>query len=290
MGLHVVVPTHTTRHLHACVSSLLRQTRRPDHIVVSTDTDDPALGQALAAFSDAPCPILHVARARQSGPRLNQVRNNALRALDAIATDDDLVLVVDGDTMLECTAIEDHASSKADVVIPYRVMLDEATTSALAPGLFEVPVGRPDPWRETLMSEADASALRGRTSRYRRHVMLRRMRLGKRHKPKILGGHHAIRWRCLVAVNGYDERYVSWGWDDDDMALRLHMLGVRVEIAVDRIMAFQLWHPSRSPGSPIDAQHYAMFREPRRSPEAIRGLRHPLEQDDPNVSIISPIS
>jgi hypothetical protein len=112
----------------------------------------------------------------------------------------------------------------------------------------------------------------------------------KSHKPKLLGGHHAITVARLREINGYDEEYVGYGFDDDDVSRRLYALRPmpRIAIAADRIIAFHLWHPSRAPARPTDAPGYARFRSPLRTPVALRGWRTPMSQPTPRVIQVSP--
>src|SRR5262249_6815500 len=112
--------------------------------------------------------------------------------------------------------------------------------------------------------------------------------LPKAHKPKILGGHHAVSVRCLRAVNGYDEQYTGYGYDDDDLSRRLHALSPppRTAIAVSEILALHLWHPSRAPARPTDAPGYARFSSPGLPIEAEHGWRNPIPQPEPHVRVI----
>lgn len=47
------------------------------------------------------------------------------------------------------------------------------------------------------------------------------------------------------AVNGVDMRFVGWGDQDVDLAVRLHRLGLRCGYAGPRSTLLHLWHPSR---------------------------------------------
>jgi glycosyltransferase involved in cell wall biosynthesis len=49
------------------------------------------------------------------------------------------------------------------------------------------------------------------------------------------------------AVNGVDMRFVGWGDQDVDLAVRLHRLGLRCGYAGPQSALLHLWHPSREP-------------------------------------------
>jgi glycosyltransferase involved in cell wall biosynthesis len=74
------------------------------------------------------------------------------------------------------------------------------------------------------------------------------------------------------SVNGYDTRYVGWGEEDVDIALRLGRLGLRCGHVGPDAVLFHLWHPSR-----IDPAHpnTRLLRETQREDrvEAVVGLR-----------------
>jgi GT2 family glycosyltransferase len=61
-------------------------------------------------------------------------------------------------------------------------------------------------------------------------------------KPKLIGNNVAI-WRAdYERVNGYDENFVGWGCEDDDLRLRLRRAGVRIESILGRTFTYHLWH------------------------------------------------
>jgi len=303
--VHLLICTHTTRHLAPCLLGLAAQEEPPATVVVSCDSDDPAIGDVLQATwprvtramrSDPPS-LLHVSRPHLNQCRLNQVRNNGLRGLDDHTglEDRDLVVVIDGDMVLWPDAVKLYGGllrARADVVLPYRVNLSERRTRLLLATLDSNPAeaGRAI---ASVMTGADRDALAARDRRYRRQLRLGRLpligsRLVKPHKPKLLGGHHAVRAGVLRAVNGYDEQYIGYGYDDDDLARRLHALRPRprVEIGVRRIGALHLWHPSRAPERPIDAPGYTRFQRRDLPMVCAHGWRHPLHQPAPSSRVI----
>lgn len=301
--LFLLIPTHTTRHLDSCIAALARQTRMPHGIVVACDTDDPAIGtlldglwprvaHALCARNLAPPVLLQTSRPRQDAPRLNQNRNNGLRALDAHFTlrDDDRILVIDGDTILEERGIERHAARSESIILAYRINLDAARTNALGPDRLLDPSMRLD----GLATPAELADLAVRQRRLERQARLRASpffsRFLKRHKPKLLGGHHAVRVGSLRAVNGYDEFFRGDGTDDDDLARRLYQLRPLPSIAVlaSSILAFHLYHDTRRPWRPTQAPDYARFARPNAPTSAERGWNSPLPQPEPIVRVIAP--
>jgi GT2 family glycosyltransferase len=110
--------------------------------------------------------------------------------------------------------------------------------------------------------------------------------LSKAHKPKLLGGHPAVRWSWLERVNGYDERFVGYGFDDDDLARRLYAAGAVPAVCVDTIPAFHFWHATRAPARPTAAHGHATFAQPW-SVRAQTGLDRGADQPEPDITTVT---
>lgn len=296
-GVYVLIPTHTTRHLAACLAALAHQTVAPKAVVVTCDTDDPSIASLLdewwplvhaplAARAGTDPLLLHTFRPHQGRAQLNQVRNNGLRALrdHANLQGQDLVIVCDGDTMLHARALEEHLAclrAGAHMVIPYRFMIDEEATKAVD----AVAVLRDGVPRSALVTPEMEQDLRRRDRRYRRHNFFSRFGLTKPHKPKLIGGHHAVRFDRMLDVNGFDEEYVGYRFNDDDLARRLRLVRPRVTpaIAVTRIEAFHLYHPVRAPDKLQDAPGYQRWIRTDLPVRCEMGIVNGLAQPTPTI-------
>lgn len=73
-------------------------------------------------------------------------------------------------------------------------------------------------------------------------------------------------------ANGYDARFVGWGEEDVDLAVRLRRLGLRCGHAGLRATVLHLWHPARRED---DRPNWWLLRETEDSGhvEAVEGLR-----------------
>ncbi len=289
----VAVPTHTTRHLACCLASLLTQTSPPDAVCLSVDNTDPAIlelaRRVWPANAGGP-PLIVTMRPHRDVASLNQVRNNALRALDRSSAlrNDDLVLVLDGDTALHPSALAIHRKHAVGVTTAHRFDLTEAKTSELTEhAIRQGALAETDAWTTPQQRER----LAHRDRRHQRQLGVRATPVArwfqKRHKPKLLGGHHAVLAGLLRTINGYDEAYIGYGYDDDDLASRLNRLRPLPEWAVltHQAFAFHLWHPTRAPKRPTSAPGYALFAQ-KRPASAHLGWSTPDEQAEPSIEII----
>jgi hypothetical protein len=293
----VLIPTHTTRHLAGCLASLAHQTRPPDGVVVTCDNDLPEIAALLRstwprvqARAGTATPIWHARRPHQGQAHLNQVRNNGIRTLmsHAGASGRDLVVIIDGDTMLAADAIARHAAIRdrgAELIIPYRILLSQAVTEGMDP---ERVLSSGVPEGELLTAE-ERARLEQRHRRYRRHLLLWKLGLGKKQKPKIIGGHHSFTLDLASRINGFDEDYIGYGFDDDDFSRRGNSLRprTRIAIAVREVMAYHLWHPVRAPQRQEDASGYARFSRTDLPLFAAHGLSSPRPQPPVVVETIA---
>jgi hypothetical protein len=66
--------------------------------------------------------------------------------------------------------------------------------------------------------------------------------LGSQSRPRVISWNLAA-WRDDVRrVNGFDERFRTWGCEDDDLGRRLRTSGVRIATALGFTHAYHLWH------------------------------------------------
>jgi glycosyltransferase involved in cell wall biosynthesis len=95
-------------------------------------------------------------------------------------------------------------------------------------------------------------------------------------KPKLNACDFAI-WRSdYEAVNGFDEGFVGWGCEDDDLGKRLRRAGVRIETIVRHTRVFHMWHPL-DPTHPQDwrsGSNVNRLLAPGRPIRCKRGLVH----------------
>jgi glycosyltransferase involved in cell wall biosynthesis len=63
-------------------------------------------------------------------------------------------------------------------------------------------------------------------------------------KPKLTGYNIGIAREDFEAVNGFDESFVGWGCEDDDLAFRLRKAGRRIASSLPYTHGYHLWHPA----------------------------------------------
>lgn len=317
---HVCITTHTADRLGPTLAGIALQLHAPASVVVSVDGADAAIGALLdglwprlaagvRAQGVRPPALLLTERAHAGCAQPNQARNNALRALEAHTElgDDDLIVGLDGDIVLHPSALgvhADRARAGADVVSAFRINLDASASAevgrALAGGeaAGDSPEGRRGvgdavevgAMLDGLATARERALLATRAGRAARQLVLRRSGLTalvKAHKPKLITAHHGVRVRALRSINGYDEAYSGYGYEDDDLARRLHAAKVfRWSVAIEDALAFHLHHATRAPSRPTDAPGYARFSAAGWTLTAAAGWRTPGAQAEVRTRVI----
>jgi len=199
-------------------------------VVVSDDGSDDATGSLVetvatrarfpVTFTTLPHDGFRLARTRNQGARL--ARGRAL-------------LFLDGD----CVLPRDHVAAHLERLRPGRALLgycarlDEATSRSLDVATLGAETIR------RLVPRQERAALAARHRRLAWHAAIRHPT-----KPRLAGGNFSV-WRDDFArVNGFDEHFVGWGQEDDDLGLRLRASGVRLESILDRTWTLHVWHPT----------------------------------------------
>ena len=100
---------------------------------------------------------------------------------------------------------------------------------------------------EHAFASADGAEARAAEAAHRKAMAWRKWHLARPHKPKLLGCHFSLFKEDAERVNGFDENFTGWGYEDDDFARRLYRAGVEPESVILQARALHLFHPSEAP-------------------------------------------
>lgn len=243
MKIAVVTTTYNRPgHFRLFLDALAAQTRRPDEVVASDDgSDDPAWTEMREAAAASGLPV-RWARQPHDGYRLAAARNAAYRLVQAeyaVCADCDMALLPDA------LAAHERLAEAGRVVIANRAMLGEDWAARLFAA--DRPVAA-ELW-EAAWASADRAELLEAQRLYRKHAALRRWHLARPHKPKVIGCHFGVWMDDVRRVNGFDENFTGWGYEDDDFGRRLYLAGVKPKSGILEARAMHVWHPSLAPPS-----------------------------------------
>ncbi|MFM7107117.1 MAG: glycosyltransferase, partial [Planctomycetaceae bacterium] len=219
-------------HLALVLESIARQEGVDGRfeVVVSDDGSGDATRGVVESFATRARFPVAFTTLPHDGFRLARTRNQGARLATGRA-----LLFLDGD----CVLPRDHVAGHLERLVPGRALLghcarlDEAASRSLDPAdLGPAAIRR-------VVPRAERAVLAARHRKARWHAAIRHPT-----KPRLAGGNCSM-WRDdFVRVNGFDERFVGWGQEDDDLGLRRRASGVRLESILDRTWTLHVWHPA----------------------------------------------
>lgn len=262
-ALVILATYNQAPHLERALRGYLRQTTQDYALVVADDGSGPetraVVEAAAAAFEARGVSLLHVWH-EDRGFRKCRILNEAVRRGPAAP----LLVFSDGDCIPPAAFVARHLAVHGPRTfhVAGAMRLERAPSEAL--DLPAVDAGR----YEQLSNAESTRDLARKARQSRIGTWLRR-----RNRPKILGLNFAVDRALFEAINGFDERFESWGiGEDSDVRDRLMRLRprpvVRVLYGVNDVV--HLWHP-RPQGVDQRAESRAYHRT-ERPIRAERGL------------------
>ena len=250
------------RHLALVLESIALQRGAGGglEVIVSDDGSTDGTASVVAAFAaHAAFPVRFTTRPHD-GFRLAQVRNAAARLARGR-----YLLFLDGDCLLPPHHVAAHVARRrhGTALLGYCARLPRGTSELL------VPENLPHADVASLVPVSEQRALARRHGKAWWHAALRHPT-----KPRLAGGDFGVWRHDFARVNGFDERFVGWGQEDDDLGLRLRADGVRLESILDRTCSLHVWHPT-DPTAAVrwrDGPNVAYFERRGRLTACRRGL------------------
>jgi glycosyltransferase involved in cell wall biosynthesis len=227
------------RHAAFLLRALALSARRPDEVILADDgSDPPALRAMEEAAAAAPFPV-KIVRQTHEGARRSASRNLAIRAATG-----DYLLFFDCDMapLPDTLSVHEALARPRRVLEGNRFFLDKETTE----GLFALDALSADDLEKAFARGDGAEALAAEAA-HAKAMKWRRWHLARPHKPKLLGCHFSLFKEDAARVNGFDENFKGWGYEDDDFARRLYRAGVEPASVILRARAVHLFHPSDAP-------------------------------------------
>lgn len=249
-------------HLRRALLSVAMQ-RGVDGRMELVVTDDGSQDETLdivREFAQSVDFRVHLTTHPHDGFQLARCRNEGVRASTA-----PYLLFLDGDCVLPPDHIHLHLQRRKSgvTVAGDCCRLDEATSQRVDEASIR---------NGTFVAWAPRSE-RQRMARQHRKAWFYNL-VRHRTKPKLIGNNIGI-WRSdYEGVNGYDENFVGWGCEDDDLRLRLKRAGVRIESILNQTCTYHLWHPyvPSAPGEWRRGANVGYLRRPLRMTRCRRGL------------------
>lgn len=219
--------------LAPCLDSLRGERNHFDEVVVADDgSGEEVVGCVKRLQGEYDFPVVHAWHSR-NGPRRAATRNHGIRRASG-----DYLVFIDADFAVLPGAIRSHVEAarlRHFAAGRCKYTTEEQTRRILTKGVSADLL-------EAMYAELPDEPVEKEHRRFVRYARLRRLGLaGPRNV--TFGGHFSAFREDIEAVNGYDERYVGWGAEDQDFALRMVLAGFRGTSVIRTARMLHLWHP-----------------------------------------------
>jgi len=214
MKVSIIVTTYNWESaLKSALRSIAKQTVLPHEVIVADDGSKESMREMILEIAkDYPVSLKHSWQ-EDIGFRLARSRNLAIAASTG-----DYIIILDGDMVVNRHFVEDHLrAAKPGFYVQGSRILTQANFDA----------------DKLLLENKDPHFFSKGIAR-RRHTLripwLATMLLNVSEGQKTDGvkGCNQGWWRKdLIAVNGYDERFIGWGREDNDILLRAYRMGLK---------------------------------------------------------------
>jgi glycosyltransferase involved in cell wall biosynthesis len=265
--ISIVITTYNRPDaLAAVVRACFMQDDKNFEIIIADDGSTANTRTCIEALADgAPVPIRHVWQP-DNGFRAAMARNRG-----TLAATSDYVVFLDGDCIPQRDFVQRHrALSKPGCLVSgSRILMSERLTRRVLDGGIDVggaPAATLLGWRlhGDLNKTLQPLGLRwpgwGRTRRAFKWRRIKSCNLGV--------------WKSdLERVNGFDESFVGWGYEDSDLVLRLFHAGVARTDGAFATEVFHLWHREAVRDQETSNRGMVMARAENRITQAVVGLR-----------------
>lgn len=228
MSISLIITTYNRESALALVlDSLLQQTVFPNEVIIADDGSTDATCQLIVNYQQKlPIPIHHCWQEDQ-GFRVAAIRNKAIAMAQY-----DYIILIDGDIVMHRSFIHDHKQTarKQSLIQGSRVLLGEKMTTV------------------ALSSRQITFSLFSADIRNKLNMLhfpwLSKIIRGYQHPLKGIRSCNTSFWRQdAIAVNGFNEAFISWGREDSEFVARLQHSGVkRINLKFGAI-AYHLYHP-----------------------------------------------
>lgn len=225
--------------LRKVLESVALQTMQDFEVVIADDGSNVEVVEQIHQLQATyPMPIVHVWH-EDKGWRKNMILNKAVRAAQS-----EYLVFIDGDCVLERHFLEEHyaARTHGEVVTGRRVLLTPKTTERLLSQPLD---------KHSLGCRLFCQLLWETVFGHQKTQMEQMIRLPKwirkwfvhERERFILGCNFSLYKDDLMAVNGFDERFLYPGYGEDiDLGLRLKRKGIRAVSRKCQLVEFHCYH------------------------------------------------
>jgi glycosyltransferase involved in cell wall biosynthesis len=270
--ISVVITTYNRPDaLESVVRACFMQNDKNFEIIIADDGSAANTRNCVERLAEgAPVPVRHVWQPDE-GFRAAMARNRG-----TLAARGEYIIFLDGDCIPQRDFIARHRALSAPgcLVSGSRILMSERLTRRVLEENIDVGAAGPATrllWR-----------LRGDLNKTLQPLGLRWPDLGRlsaKFKWRRIKSCNLGVWRSdLERVNGFDESFVGWGYEDSDLVLRLFHTGVRRKDGAFATEVFHLWHREARRDQEASNRQVVLDRAGSGITQALKGLREHADE------------
>lgn len=246
MKISLIISTYNKpSYLEQVLKSIIKLKEYPGEVLIADDGSTEETALLIKQYSsNFPVPLIHVWQ-EDKGFRLSRSRNNGI-----IKSSGDYLIFIDDDLILHPKFIADHrkTAKKGCFYCGTRVRFGKVITAEV----MAYHRNRVSWWEKDIKSRINAIRI----------PFLHYLIKGPGYTYKRLRGCHMAFWKeDLITINGFDERYASWGREDSDIALRMMHAGVKRINLKWAAICYHLYHPAAKPGKLNDILLFEVMQQ-----------------------------
>ncbi len=274
--ISVVITTHNRPDaLEAVLLACFAQDDKNFELIIADDGSAANTRDCIERLrARAPVPLTHVWQPNL-GFRAAMVRNRG-----TLAARGDYIVFLDGDCIPQRDFIARHRAlaQPGHLVSGSRILLSAGLTARVLAGQADLAaLGLADKLRYRLAGDINKLA----------QLLVRLPDLGRARRRfswrRIKGCNLGV-WRAdLDRVNGFDEVFCGWGFEDSDLVVRLFHAGIMRKDGAYATEVFHLWHSEAARDQAESNRSLVLERAAGRTIQAIKGLKeheHDPSEDD----------
>ena len=212
--------------------SLLNQTAKDFEIIISEDGSSAEVKELIKTYLNLfSYPIKH-AWHEDKGFRKTVIANKAV-----LLSASEYLIFIDGDCILHSKFIESHLKRKQEnhILSGRRVKLNEEITGKITNNdIIEKSIENPEFWKH----HCKRSTIKyGRYTTYQYHL-----RNIFPNKFQLIGCNFSMHKNDFITINGYDERIITRGLEDNNLCHRLIRNGKKIKYLCREAIQYHLYH------------------------------------------------
>lgn len=255
MKITVIVTVYNRlSYLRNMITCLNLQTKKPYELIIADDGSHESVEELLKEFQNLEYKVKHVYQ-DDKGFRLAASRNNGARQAEG-----DYFIFMDQDIIFDETLIEqvEKQAKKSTFLKMRAIYVDEKTKE-----LIEKRIEKKEKYQKILLEASKKQILEDKNAykKDRLYWILYKLGLRKR-AAKIVGLGFGLYKEDYYKVNGFDENYEGWGYEDDDFGNRLTFSGIYGVPLKTKYPMIHMYHKEApSKGKSLNEDYYKNKRK-----------------------------